>query len=96
MIEAVEGDYLMPDDWASGETVMKGKDYLDSSFIGSEFCIYSKTDGYYLPINITITGRKNLFNKNYSKNGKKYRCKIEFVKDGEASIFQSGYIVASW
>ena len=58
--------------------------------VGSDFSLPSATlEGVIYAVNVSITGTKKLLlpTGNY-----KMRCKIEFVRDGEPSVFSGGWI----
>lgn len=78
------GDYVKPDQWVMGDKLTFSDGFSDGSFPGCDFRLMSHL-GYNLAVNIIITGRT------VRSNGK-VRCKIEFVGDGEPSVFTRGWI----
>lgn len=79
---AATGDFLKPDEWPVGERLHPDDGYSDSSFPGCEFRLPG-SNGYMLAVNVKITGRK------IRRNGS-IRCRVEFVGDGEPSVFSGG------
>jgi hypothetical protein len=82
---AMVGDTVQPDEWKHFEKLSESDGYSDSSFPGCQFRI--NTDCYSLAVNITITGRKPI-----RGTDRCFRCKVEFVGDGEPSVFSGGRI----
>jgi hypothetical protein len=81
------GDYLIPDGWHGiGENLLPGDAPVDASYPGCQFRMPVAVLLKLWPVNITITGRKP------DRNGL-FRCKIEWVHDGEASEFSGGKIL---
>ena len=85
------GDYVCPDGWGGwGEGLQEDDGFKDGSFPGCQFRLRLRCHPCYpLAVNIKITSRKaNYRQGNYGW----YRCKIEFVGDGEPSQFSGGWI----
>jgi len=81
------GSYIKPDGWNVGDNLAPADYFKDGSFPGCEYRLHSR--GGNLAVNVRITGRPYP-TSNY--NLWKSRCRIEFVGDGEPSIFAGGYI----
>jgi hypothetical protein len=82
------GDHLVPDSWNRfGNNLETGDGYVDASYRGCQFRLRSVqyTDRT-SAINLVVTGRKS------DRDGY-FRCRIEFVGDGEPSTFTSGKIL---
>ena len=86
MMEANVGDYLVPDGWESriGENLVESDGYSDSSFPGCQFRL--PCQDCMVAVNVMVTGRKP------DRDGF-YRCKIEWVGDGEPSTFSGGKVL---
>ena len=83
------GDYVQPNHWATGELLLPGDGFKDSSFPGAQFRLPSaRRRGPTLAVNIKATGRKSHF----TGTGWKVRVRIEFVGDGEPSTFSGGWL----
>jgi len=83
-------DLLVPDSWYMGEKLTEDDGYSDSSFPGCQFRV--ETVGGDLAVNVTITGGDHFVSCAVSRRTRKSRCKIEFVGDGEPSIFTGGWL----
>ena len=89
-MEAIEinqpavNDFIRPDLWSIGAILEKSDNFSDSSFPGCAFYVLG-THGYWAAVNVTVTGRRP------NRHGA-WRCKIEFVGDGEPSTFTGGTI----
>lgn len=75
--------------WA---TLNPGDEYIDESYPGSQFVINDRPHGERIPVNVSITGRTFRSGVSYDPNDKFIRCKVEFVKDGEESVFGYGFV----
>ena len=90
-MEAIEikqpavNDLIQPDLWPIGAILEESDDYKDSSFPGCSFYILG-THGKRVAVNVTVTGRRP------NRHGA-FRCRIEFVGDGEPSEFSGGTII---
>jgi len=86
-----DGDAIWPDGWDMWENILAEEHpFSDSSFPGCEFRLPAGNGLYKLAINITITGRMSRKENRMGQYG--FRCRIEFVGDGEPSTFTSGWI----
>ena len=82
------GDAIIGDEWPvyAAERLIEGDTWHDSSFPGCRFRV--PMHDYNIAVNVTITGKTPT-----KRNGVIwYRCKIEFVGDGEPSTFTGGWI----
>ena len=90
-IEARIGDGLLGDCWADGiaEALRKGDAYVDQSFKGCQFrvALGGSSSPVLQAVNIRFTGRPRFIN-----GGWQSRVKIEYVQDGEPSIFDGGWL----
>ena len=79
------GDFVKPDEWKIGETLVASDGFKDATFPGCSFRMPAGAGLYQLAVNVTVTG------KNPNRAGM-VRCRIEFVGDGDASTFAGGWI----
>jgi hypothetical protein len=86
------GDFVRPDGWNWGNPLSESDGYKDSSFPGCTFRLNS--EHYDLAVNVTRSGRKKVWSPSYGRHEGtfKYRVKVEFVGDGEASTFSHGWL----
>ena len=85
--EPKTGDYVIPDEWGYGENLKPGDAPVDASYRGCAFRLPLPTHrGQEAAVNVTVTGRIPM-------RQEFYRCRIEFVGDGEPSIFTGGKIL---
>jgi len=90
-----DGDFLKPDGWHIGEGIEDDPcHYQDESFPGCQFRIFSYTSGSKLAINLGVTGKDYLLPDWGVRGQPRYKCRvrIEFVGDGEPSVFCGGYL----
>jgi hypothetical protein len=82
------GDYLIADGWSGiGSNLQAGDPYVDGDYRGAQFRVtFQQHTDRSAAINVTVTGRKS------DRDGF-YRCRIEFVGDGEQSIFTKGKVL---
>jgi hypothetical protein len=81
------GDFVIPDQWGYGENLKPGDAPVDASYPGCAFRLPLPTHrGHEAAVNVTVTGRIPM------RQGF-YRCRIEFVGDGEPSSFTGGKIL---
>ena len=78
-------DFIQPDLWPIGAILEESDGYKDSSFPGCSFYIRG-AHGNRAAVNVTVTGRRP------NRRGA-FRCRIEFVGDGEPSEFSGGIII---
>jgi len=76
------GDFVCPDGWDMGELLTADSGFSDESFPGCQFRLKGICADY--AVNVVMTGR-------IQRDGY-YRCRIEFVGDGEPSTFSGGRI----
>ncbi len=84
--------WIQPDLWNSSSAVFEG-DSVDLEYFGQD-CLRLETGNDIiptLPVRITITGRKSCKYDSYNRISG-YRCKIEFLNDGEESTFSGGIV----
>jgi hypothetical protein len=81
------GDAIHCSEWPSWDWVNLESDngFKDSSFPGCQFRAPMYNGAYKVAVNVTITGKVPV-------KPHIYRCKVEFVGDGEPSTFASGLI----
>jgi len=84
------GDFISPDGWGGGGAILaKPRAFCSEADMNWQFSMESgNLLGVIYAVNITITSRK----VTYHKGKKRYRCRIEFVHDGEPSTVSGGYI----
>lgn len=83
---------IQPDGWKkfSWETLQQADDYSDDSFAGCQYRLPTERADY--AVNVAITGRKSHDIGSYDHPWYKTRVKIEYVGDGEPSVFDGGWI----
>ena len=79
------GDNIQPDLWKLWESLESSDGFSDESFPGCQFRLACKD--YKLAVNIKVTGKPRFNGVTYQS-----RCQIEFVGDGEPSVFSGGLI----
>ena len=86
-IEAKIRESLKPDNWGWAYSLEADDGFKDSSFPGCQFRLNQDDKKIKFAVNIKTTGRPRW-------NGQRYqsRCKIEFVGDGEPSVFHGGIL----
>jgi len=88
------GDFIEPDEWPIGSNLEEDDGFKDSSFAGCQFrlptnrCLGQDDKPIKLAVNIKITGKP----RSVAYGRYKSRCKIEFVGDGEPSIFSGAWL----
>lgn len=88
-VEAKVGGVVRFDGENCGRRLMEGDAPTDESYPGCQFRLSSNVLQGGVPCNVTITGRTV---KRYG--GELWvRCEVEFVKDGELSSFEKGWLL---
>lgn len=88
------GDVIICDGWGKShcaEPLLADDGYKDSSFPGCQFRVPLRGGQYMVAVNVYVTGR-TLQRPFGVYGGWWVRTKIEFVGDGEPSVFESGWI----
>ena len=93
----IVGDSVKPDEWRTFEILEPSDGFSDSSFPGCQFRLPCRD--MKLAVNIIVTGKPHFLGR-YPRNDTytsryKSRCRIEFVGDGEPSVFSGGWIFHS-
>lgn len=84
------GMTVHPDEWNDFSRLVKDDGYKDSSFAGCQYRLPSNcVMGYQLAVNIKVTGRKSF---ELYKDRYRTRIQIEFVGDGDPSVFARGWM----
>lgn len=88
-VEAKVGGVFRFDGENCGRRLMEGDAPTDESYPGCQFRLCSMAQLCGIPCNVRITGRTP------QRHGGELwvRCEIEFVKDGELSNFQKGWLL---
>ena len=89
--EAEIGDAVWCDQWPlhATELLLKGDSRTDDSFPGCQFRIPMYNNRFKVAVNVQVTGKTPT-----KRNGAYwFRCKVEFVGDGEPSQFSGGWII---
>ena len=89
---------LSPDGWYHNrpnhgglcESLIKADEFKDSSFLGCQYRLPVKN--YMIAVNISISGRKSHSCGSFVCPYYKTRVKIEYVGDGEPSVFDHGFL----
>jgi hypothetical protein len=86
--EAKIGDCIEPDEWRFCEALLPGDEFTQE-WKGCQFRVKTYNSAmvypYGMPVNVITTGSPKFKSGSWVS-----RCKIEFVKDGEASEFTGG------
>lgn len=84
--------WIQPDSWGPGGWSLFDGDAFDKSYFGPD-TLRIETGQEIIPslaVRVTVTGHKVI---RYDNNGRAgYRCKIEFIGDGDPSTYTGGVV----